>query len=103
VPQPDPNRIYTSLDTDVVAPVVIRQDIPRMTTLMKAQARSRGVVEVVIDEQGRVSAITIRESVQPMYDADLLSKGRDWRYQPATMNGKAVRYRKMIQLNVSAQ
>ncbi|HWJ57518.1 MAG TPA: hypothetical protein VNR90_14865, partial [Vicinamibacterales bacterium] len=50
VPQPDPNRIYTSLDTDVVAPVVIRQEVPRMTTLMKAQARSRGVVEVVIDE-----------------------------------------------------
>ena len=55
----------------------------------------------LIDEQGRVSAIAIRESVQPMFDAELMMKGREWRYEPATMFGKPVRYRKMIQLNIS--
>jgi hypothetical protein len=48
-----------------------------------------------------VTTATIRQSVQPMYDAELLTKARDWRYQPATLNGKAVRYRKMIQLNIT--
>jgi TonB family protein len=100
VPQPDPNRIYTTTDPDVVAPVIVHQDIPRMTPIMKQQARPRGVLEVVIDEQGRVSAISVRESIQPMYDAELLTKGRDWRYQPATLNGAPVKFRKMIQLNV---
>jgi TonB family protein len=100
VPQPDPNRIYTSTDPDVVAPVTVRQDVPRMTPIMKQQARPRGVVEVVIDEQGRVSAISVRESIQPMFDAELLTKGRDWRYQPATLNGAPVKFRKMIQLNI---
>ena len=68
---------------------------------MKLQAKERGVVEVVIDEQGRVTNVTIRESVHPMFDAELLAAGREWRYQPATFAGQPVRYRKMIQINVS--
>jgi TonB family protein len=102
-PQVDPNRIYSSSDPDVVPPVIIRQELPRLMPVMKAQARDRGIVEVVIDEQGRVIGVTVRQSIQPMYDAELLSKGREWRYQPATLNGKPVRYRKMIQLNVNKQ
>jgi len=102
-PKADPNRIYTTADADVVAPVVVKQEIPRLLPMMKAQARSRGVIEVVIDELGRVAAITMRESIQPMYDAEILSKGRDWHYQPATLNGAPVKYRKLIQLNVTRE
>jgi hypothetical protein len=102
VPQPDPNRVYASTDADVVPPVIIKQDIPRLLPQMKAQAHNRGVLEVVIDELGRVISIAVRESIQPMYDADLITKGKDWHYQPATLNGKPVKYRKLIQLNVDA-
>ena len=100
-PKPDPNRIYTSGDADVVPPVAIKQEVPRLQPVMRQQAHERGVVEVIIDEMGRVTQISIRESVHPMYDAELLSMGRDWRYQPATLDGKPVKYRKLIQLNVS--
>jgi TonB family protein len=99
-PQPDPNRIYTSLDKDVTAPGIIRQEMPRLTPQMKAQAQERGVVEIVIDEQGRVAFAAIRQPMQPMFDADVLMAARDWRYQPATRLGKPVKYRKMIQINV---
>ena len=101
VTQPEANRVFTSTDADVVPPVIIRQDLPRLTPLMKPQAHDRGVVEVLIDELGRVTGITVRQSIQPMYDAELLAKGREWRYQPATLNGKPVKYRKLIQLNVN--
>jgi hypothetical protein len=101
VPQPDPNRIYTMLDLDVTAPGIVRQEMPRLTPTMKMQAKDRGVIEVVIDELGRVAFAAVRSSVQPLYDAELLSAARDWRYQPATMAGKPVKYRKMIQINVS--
>jgi TonB family protein len=103
VPQPEPNRIYSMADKDVSAPVVIRQVMPQLTPVMKSQAKERGIVEVVIDEQGRVTNVTIRESVHPMFDSELLNIGRDWRYQPATYYGKPVRYRKMIQINVTKQ
>ena len=101
VPQPDPNRIYTMGDADVTAPGIIRQEMPRLTPAIKTQAKDRGAIEVVIDELGRVAFAAVRASVHPMFDAELLSAARDWRYQPATMAGKAVKYRKMIQINVS--
>jgi TonB family protein len=101
VAQPDPNRIYTMLDKDVVSPVAVHQEMPRLTPAMKAQAKDRGVIEIVIDEQGRVTNVAIRESVHPVFDAALLAAARDWKYQAATFSGKPVRYRKMIQINVS--
>lgn len=103
VPQPDPNRTYTMGDKDVTAPVVMRQEMPRLTPAMKVQAKERGIVEVVIDEQGRVTNVAVRESVHPMFDAELLTYGRGWRYKPATFMGQPVRFRKMIQINVSHQ
>jgi TonB family protein len=101
VPKPDPNRVYTLMDKDVTAPVIIRQQMPQLTSTMKLQARDRGVVEVVIDEQGRVTSVVVRQSVHPTFDAELLSAGREWRYQPATFMGQPVRYRKLIQINVT--
>jgi len=100
-PKPDVNRIYTMADADVRPPSVIRQDVPRLSPSMKGQAKDRGVVEVVIDEAGRVTSFAIRQSIHPMYDSELMAKGKDWRYQPATLNGQPVRYRKMIQLNLT--
>lgn len=101
VPRPDPNRVYSLADTEVTPPVVIRQQMPQLTPAVKQQAKDRGVVEIVIDEQGRVIHVAVRTSVHPMYDAQLLTAGRDWRYQPATYQGKPVRYRKMIQINLA--
>ena len=85
----------------MTAPGIIRQEMPRLTPAIKTQAKDRGAIEVVIDELGRVAFAAVRASVHPMFDAELLSAARDWRYQPATMAGKAVKYRKMIQINVS--
>ena len=101
VPQPDPNRIYTMADATVTTPVIVRQEMPRLSPMVKTQAKEKGVIEIVIDELGRVAYAAIRTSVHPLYDAELLSAARDWKYQPATMAGKPVKYRKMIQINVS--
>ena len=68
---------------------------------MKSQAKDRGVLEMVIDERGRVTFAAVRTSVHPMFDAELLTAAREWRYQPATFAGKPVKYRKMIQINVN--
>jgi len=102
-PQPDVTKVYSMGDKEVSAPVVIRQNMPQLTPAMKQQAKERGIVEVVIDEQGRVTTVTVRESVHPMFDSELLNVARDWRYTPATYFGKPVRYRKMIQINVTRQ
>jgi TonB family protein len=100
-PQPEPQKVYTMYDRDVTGPVIIRQDMPRLSPAMTAQASDKGVVEIVINEVGRVEAVAVRQSVHPMYDTQLISAAREWRYQPALFHGQPVRYRKLIQINVS--
>ena len=65
------------------------------------QTRERGILDVTIDEQGRVIAATIRLSLHPIYDSQILVAARDWRYQPAMLNGRPVKFRKIIQITVT--
>ena len=95
------NRIYSAENPDVSPAVAIKQDLPRVPASISALVRDRGVVEVVIDELGRVTVITIRASLHPMYDTLLLSAAREWRYQPATLGGAPVKFRKTIQIVLS--
>ena len=100
-PKPDLLRIYTASDANVAAPVAIRQEVPRLPASSMMQAREHGVLEIVIDEQGRVISLAVRVSIHPLYDQMLLAAARDWRYRPATLAGAPVKYRKMIQVNVT--
>ncbi|HXW07014.1 MAG TPA: energy transducer TonB [Vicinamibacterales bacterium] len=98
---PAPNRVYTLEDEAVVAAVAIKQDVPRVPSHIAGQTRDRGVLEIVIDELGRVTQANIRLSIHPMYDTQLLAAARDWRYQPARLNNRPVKFRKVIQISVS--
>jgi TonB family protein len=94
-------RIFGGDDQNVKAPVIIKQEVPRVPTSVTASARNRGLLEVVIDEQGRVTSASVRISMHPVYDALLLTAAREWKYQPATLGGKPVKFRKMIQISIS--
>ncbi len=100
-PAPPKPVIYSADDQGVTAPVVIRQEVPRVPAPILQQARSRGLLEVVIDEYGRVTSMAVRTSIHPMYDSLLLSAARDWRYHPAMAGGKPVQFRKLIQITVT--
>jgi len=95
---PAVDRIFGGDDAGVTAPVVIKQTLPRLSAQAGVVARTRGLLEVVIDEQGRVVSATVRVSVQPAFDQALLLAAREWSYQPATLNGQTVKFRKMIQV-----
>lgn len=94
-------RIYNAEDDDVKAPVVIRQDVPPVPGSITAMTRDRAVIEVIIDEQGRVASMALRIRAHPLYDSMLLNAAREWKYRPATLNGTPVRYRKLLQISIS--
>jgi TonB family protein len=98
---PDPLRVFTGDDDGVTLPTPIRQDVPRVPAQLASQTRDRGVLDVTIDEQGRVIQAKLRVSLHPIYDSQLLASTREWRYQPATHNGRPVRFRKIIQITVT--
>lgn len=95
---PAAKRIFGRDDEGVMAPVAIRQEMPRLSAQAATAARARGLLEIVIDEQGRVISATIRMPVQPAFDQALLVAARDWSYRPATLDGQPVKFRKIIQV-----
>jgi TonB family protein len=97
---PKEPHVWNADEPGVALPVALRQDIPRVPTPIAAQARQRGLLEVVIDEQGRVTNLAMRLSIHPMYDPQLLAAAREWRYKPATVDGVPVKFRKVIQITV---
>lgn len=97
---PVPGKVYGADDANVTVPVVVKQAIPAVPQNLVALARTRGLLEVVIDEQGRVISMAIRSSIHPNYDSQLLAAARDWKYQPAKVNGQPVKFRRLIQVTV---
>jgi tetratricopeptide (TPR) repeat protein len=94
------NYVYSSDEQGIVLPVTVRQEVPRVPSMITNQTRDKGIMEVVIDEQGRVIGIDMRSPLHPQYDALLLAAAREWRYKPATLDGKPVRFRKVLQIAV---
>jgi TonB family protein len=97
---PAPPLVYTGEEQGVVPPVTIRQELPAVPASIMTTVRERGLLEIVIDEQGRVISMALRSRVHPVYDSLLLTAVRDWKYRPATMKGKPVQFRKLIQFTV---
>lgn len=95
---PDPDRVYLPEDEGVQAPVTIRQVLPNIPSALRFQVRDRGLLEIVIDEQGRVTFMALRVGIHPQYDSMLLLAARNWRYEPATLNGVPVKFRKLIRI-----
>jgi hypothetical protein len=90
--------IYNGADPGVVPPVVVRQVLPPFQREM-FPARD-GVLELLINEVGQVEAAAMRLSMNPRYDTQVLSAVKTWRYQPATVEGVPVKFRKIINISL---
>lgn len=99
VPKRDLTRVFTLEDSDVVAPVTVRQVMPRFPDVLTAAVS--GVIDLVIDAAGNVESARIIDPVHVRYDSLLLSAAKKWQYQPATLDGSTVRYNKRIQISLN--
>ena len=97
----DMKRVFSPEDSDVVAPVVTKQTMPRFQGLLTQSAL--GVIEVVIDSTGNVESARLLETVHPSYDGLLLAAAKKWQYQPAQLDGTTVRYMKRIQISLAPE
>jgi Gram-negative bacterial TonB protein C-terminal len=88
---------YDWRDKDVAPPTPVAQAVSGWWGSMgePPAGTSLGAIEVVVDEGGRVVDARIYQSVNRVYDAVLLESARHWKYQPATKDGRAVKYRRI--------
>ena len=95
-----PPRIYTAEDRGVVPPQTLAQVLPKYPGAVPPRGVS-GVVEVVIGEGGAVETASVVVPVSSAYDKMLMTAANRWQYVPASLNGKAVKFRKRIQVTVT--
>src|SRR4029453_13040220 len=92
-------EVYSAADKDVIPPVEIEQAFPQWSPPPSVKWRSfRGVVQVIVDENGSVERALLAESVADFYDAPLLEAAKSWRFKPALKNGQPVKYRKLVEV-----
>jgi len=94
-------QVYSAVDEGITPPVVIEQKMPPMTAEMQRVAKTikaKGMLDLVIDESGRVVDATVRQSMNSAIDALVVRAARNWKYQPAMKDGAPVRYSKTLLL-----
>jgi TonB family protein len=97
----DLKRVFSAEDSDVVAPVITKQAMPRFPGLLTQSAV--GVIEIVIDPAGNVESAKLLQTVHPTYDGLLLAAAKKWQYQPAQLDGTTVKYTKRIQISLAPE
>lgn len=99
---PDPNRVYTAADTDVVKPIAISKAMPLWNpdNPVDKLRDFRGTLELLIDETGAVKAAALTKSVNPTYDPQLVRAAQSWKFRPATRGGVPVKYRFALDIHL---
>ena len=99
---PPPRAFYTADDDGVIAPVAIKQNLPPWPQSIPkpTQAGRRAVLDIVINEDGAVESVVVRQSIGTWYDELLVREAKRWSYKPATKDGAPVKYRKLMQVVV---
>ena len=99
-PRPTPARPPSP--TDIVPPVAIAQALPRATDVTVPLGGPQTILlDIVIDETGRVERAEVRRSVNRLYEAQLVAATRGWRYTPATQAGRPVKYARTLEVTLN--
>jgi TonB family protein len=104
-PEPNPGGAPARGETapkppSVTPPVVIDQRMPPWPARVPLDGHRNGMLEIVIGTDGSVARAAMRRSVHPVYDQMLLAAARQWRYTPATRDGRPAAYVKELRIDV---
>ena len=92
--QPDGARIYTRADAGVTPPRAIYPKLP--SDPPGFQQENRTVLELVIGTNGLVERARLRTTPHDIHEFMLVSAAKAWIFEPATVDGLAVRYRHRV-------
>jgi TonB family protein len=98
-PAIDYDLVFAGATPGIVAPVTLRQDLPKWSHPSLPLPRHSGSLEIVITSQGIVERATMVQSVAEFYDRLVLDAVKNWRYEPASLDGRPVRFRKLIRIS----
>ena len=92
-------KIYNGTEPGIIPPVAIVQQFPKFPGRVPSGGIA-GAVEIIIDQQGSVESASMQSPLLSGYDEIVVNAARNWRYQPAKVNGQPVKFRKSIRITV---
>ena len=92
-------RIYSSNDIGVTPPVTVRPQMPVLPP-PGVLADALGVVEVIVSDTGVVESVRLLSPPRNLHERMILSAVKAWQFQPAMKDGRAVRFRHLIQITL---
>jgi thioredoxin-like negative regulator of GroEL len=96
-----PERIYNAADTTVSAPVAVYRPIPTWQRPAALNfATLEGLLQITIGPNGAVVEQTMVKVINPAYDQILMDAAKTWRFQPATLDDRPVKYRMTLSIVV---
>jgi TonB family protein len=84
---PPPPAAKPAVLPKVTLPTAISQPVPPIPPDLASLVVAKLVLVVQIDEMGKVTGATVRESAHPRYDRLVVQASREWRYNPAARDG----------------
>ena len=100
-PSADTEPTYGPKDTDVTRPIAVQRNMPEWRpTAVEAMMDFRGSIELLVGVNGKVISAAITDSIHPMYDNQLKTAALSWTFKPALKNGKPVRYRYALDIQL---
>lgn len=91
------NAVFDASAPGVSTPVTVRQDLPRWVPDGRPMPKI-GLVEIIVGVDGAVERAVVTQTMTPTFDRQIVEAARNWRYQPAQLDGHAVRFRKTIRI-----
>ena len=86
----------------VVLPRVVKSVNPEYTAAAKEQ-RIQGIVRLDVDvkDDGSVGDVAVAQSLDTMYglDSEAVKAAKQWRFSPATKDGKPIAFRIQLEMN----
>jgi outer membrane biosynthesis protein TonB len=72
-------------------PFPLTKEVPKMNSeLIRTYLRNVIVVFAIIDTQGKLQHLSVRQSPNSLFNAPILAALTHWRFQPAQLNGQPV-------------
>jgi hypothetical protein len=92
----DPTRIYSKADFDVTLPLSVYPKLPPEQSGVDASART--ILELTIAANGLVERVRMLTAPRNVHEFMLLSAAKAWRFEPARIGDRAVRFRQLVVL-----
>jgi hypothetical protein len=93
------DNVFSAEHAAVVPPVPVRPQLPTAPP-PGTPLEDIGIIDLVVAESGHVETVRLHTRPRDIRDVMLVSAAKSWRFEPATLDGQAVKYRLRVWINL---